>query len=174
MKIFIKNESNTLLSCVANLKFDKVMISRGFYDAKMICCVLNKHLSQFSLNFFVEDSKTTSVTFEYWFLLTQNLADGHAINHKPLNQFRKSSQSIYANYPVYSVKVKLTIYQGVACFLGFDNTEFVFQQQASGTVKAKEIKTMIKGLHVVDKSAGLNFMFFKCDKIKNVIVGFER
>ena len=58
-------------------------------------------------------------------------------------------------------------------FLGFDNTEFVFQQQTSRMVKTKEIE-MIKGSHVFDKSTGLNFIFLECDKIKNVIVGFER
>ena len=62
--------------------------------------------------------------FECQFLPTKNLAHRHTIDHKPLNQFRKSSQSIYANYPVYYVKVKLTIGQAVAFFLGFDNTEF--------------------------------------------------
>ena len=40
MKNFIKNESDTLLSCFVNFKFDKVMIPRGFY-AKMICRMLN-------------------------------------------------------------------------------------------------------------------------------------
>ena len=57
--------------------------------------------------------------------------------------------------------------------LGFDNTEFVFKQEFSRSVKAKEVM-VIKGSHVVDKSAGLNFMFFECDKIENVIVGFEQ
>ena len=143
----------------------------------MICHFLNKHVSQFGLNFFVEDSRTTLVSFnmffEYWFLQTKNLADGHTINHKPLNQFKKSIQSIYTDYPIYSVKVKLTIGQAVAYFLGFDKTEFVFQQQTSRMVKAKEIRT-IEGSHVVDKSAGLNFMFLKCNKIENIIVGFKQ
>ena len=94
---------------------------------------------------------------EYWFLPTKNLADGHTINHKLLNQFRKSTQSIYAKYPTYSIKVKLTIGQTVVYFLGFDNMQFVFQQQTRGMVKAKEIKT-IKGSHMVDKSAGLNLV----------------
>ena len=139
--------------------------------------MLNKHLSQFGLNFFVEDSKTTSVSFnmffEYWFLLTQNVADRHAVDHKPLNQFRKVGQSIYADYPVYNVKVELTFGHPLAFMLGFDIMEFMFKQRFSRSVKAKEIE-VIKGSHVVDKSAGLNFMFLGCDKIENIIVGFER
>ena len=174
---FVKDESNMLLPSGVNFKFNKVMIPRGFYNAKIICRFLNKHVSQLGLNFFVEDSRTMLVSFnmffEYWFLPTKNLGDGHTIDHKPLNQFRKSIQSIYADYPIYSVKVKLTIGQAVAYFLGFDNMEFVFQQQTSRMYKAKEIKT-IKGSHVVDKSAGLNFMFLKCDKIENIIVGFKQ
>ena len=98
----------------------------------MICHVLNKHLSQFGLNFFVEGSKITSVSFdmffEYWFLPTQNLADGHTINQKPPNQFRKVGQSIYTDYHIYVVKVELTLCQALAFMLGFDNTEFVFKQ----------------------------------------------
>ena len=52
--------------------------------------------------------------------------------------------------------------------LGFDITEFMFKQQLSMTVKAKEIE-VIKGSHVVDKSAGLKFMFFECGKIENIV-----
>ena len=119
---FIDNDNNCI-PCGVNFKFDKVMILRGFYNAKMICRFLNKHVSQFGLNFFVEDSRTTLVSFnmffEYWFLQTKNLADGHTINHKPLNQFKKSIQSIYTDYPIYSVKVKLTIGQAVAYFPRF-------------------------------------------------------
>ena len=91
------------------------------------------------------------------FLPTQNLADGHAIDHKPLNQFRKVGQIIFADYPVYSVKIELTLGQPLAFMLGFDNMEFVFKQQFSTTVKAKEIE-VIKGSPVADKSAGLNFV----------------
>ena len=168
VKNFVKDEFGFLLPTAVNFEFDKVMIPQGFYDAE-ICLVLNKHLSQFGLNFFVEDSKTMSVSFnmffEYWFLPTQNLADRHAIDHKLLDQFRKVGQSVYGNYPVYDVKVELTLGHPLAFILGLDITEFVFKQQLS---------TVIKGSHVVDNSAGLSFMFLECDKIENVIVGFEQ
>ena len=160
VKHFVLDESNMILPSVVNFKFDKVMIPRGFYDAKMICRVLNKHLSQFGLNFFVE----VVMFFGYCFSLTKNLAGGYAIDHKPLNQFRKVSQSINSDYPFYDVKMELTLGQALALMLGFDNMEFVFKQQFSTTVKATEIE-VIKGSHVVDKSAGLNFMFLKCNKL---------
>ena len=136
-----------------------------------------KHLSQFGLNFFAKDSKTTLVTFnmffECWFLPTQNLAGGYAVNHKLLNQFRKVGQTIYDYYPVYDVKVELTLGEAWGFMLGFDDTEFVFKQQFSRKVKAEEVM-VIKGSLVVDKGAGLNFMFLECNKIENVIVAFKR
>ena len=41
VKNFVKNESDTLLSCFVKFEFDEVMILQGFYNAKMICRVLN-------------------------------------------------------------------------------------------------------------------------------------
>ena len=88
--------------------------------------------------------------FDYWFLPTKNLADGHAVDHKLLNEFRKASHSIYEDYPLYDVKVKFTLADALSFMLGFDNTEFVFQQKWSRTVKAEEVMAI--------KSVGLNFV----------------
>ena len=64
---FVKNESNILLPSTVDFEFDKVMIPQGFYDAKMICCVLNKYLSQFGMNFFCGRFQNHISEFQYVF-----------------------------------------------------------------------------------------------------------
>ena len=45
VKNFVLDELNMSLPSAVNFEFDKVMIPQGFYDAKMICRFLNKHVS---------------------------------------------------------------------------------------------------------------------------------
>ena len=106
IKNFTKDQRGTLIASGMHFEFETVQIPRGFYDAKMLCNILNKEVEQFGMQFSLEKSKTVSLTYiflKYWFLLTKSPAiDGGAIN-----KFRKSRQSIYDNHPTWDVEIKL-------------------------------------------------------------------
>ena len=61
------------------------------------------------------------------------------MDRKLFNIFRKASQSIYEGYPVYDVKVKFTLDDALSFMLGFDNMEFVFQQNGAGQSKPRKL-----------------------------------
>ena len=87
-----------------------------------------------------------------------------------INKWRKSGQSIYADYPLWDVKIKLRLSASVTFVLSFD--EVVMKQMMSMSTKTIECG-VINGQHIVDKSAGLNFMFIYCNKIENVTIRLE-
>ena len=137
----------------------------------MLCNVFNKQVTLFGMQFTLEKSKMVWLIymfFEYWFLPTKS----PAINGGAFNEFRKSDQSIYADYPVWDVEIKLHFSAGLAFVLGFDK-EVVMKQMHSGRMKAIEYD-IVNSQYVMEKSAGLNFMFLDCNKIENVTVRFER
>ena len=171
VKNFVKDQNQMLCASGVCFKFETVRIPRGLYDTKMLCNILNKKVEQFSMWFYLEKSKTVSLTynmfFEYWFLLTK----GPAFDGSEINKWRKSGQSIYADYPLWDIEIKLHPSPSLAFVLGFHG-EVVMKQMTSTSTKAVEYG-VINGQHVVDKSASLNFMFLDCDKIENVTIKFK-
>ena len=163
---FIKDQCTILVSNGVHFKVKTVQIPRGFYDTEMLCNVLNKQVRQFSMQFLLGKSKMVLLTymfFEYWFLLTKILVmDGGVIN-----EFRKSGQSIYADYPLWDIEIKLHLSAGLAFVLGFDKE--VVMKQMSTMMKTIQY-SVINGQYIVDKSAGPNFMFINCNKIDDVRV----
>ena len=170
VKNFVKDQYWMLCASGMHFEFATVQIPHGFYDAEMLCNILNKKIEQFVIQFYLEKSKMVLLTWnmflEYWFLLTKS----PAFEGSEINKWTKSNQNIYANYPFWDVEIKLHLSTSLAFMLGFD--EDVMKQTMPMSTKAVEYGVM-NGQHVVDKSAGLNFMFVDCNKIENVAVGFE-
>ena len=168
----MKDQNGFGVTSGVHFEFETVHVLRGFYDAEMLCNLLNKHVEQFGMRFSLEKNKTVSLTynmfFEYWFLPTKSLA----IDGGMINQWRKSGQSIYADYPMWDIDIRLHLSDTLAFALSFEK-EVLIKQRYSASKKAVEYG-IVTSQYVVDKSAGLNFMFVDCDKIDNVIVGFER
>ena len=105
--------------------------------------------------------------FKYWFLPTKS----PAINGSVINKFRKSGQSIYDDYPTWDVEIKLHLSTSLAFVLSFNN-EIVIKQTQFTMTKAVKYGA-VNGQYVVDKSAGLNFMFIDCNKINNKVNGLN-
>ena len=170
---FLLDSSKRSIESMLVLSYKKQFITHGIYEIDDLCDIINSHLDQFDIRFFIGRNNIVyfdySYYYEYW--CEQKKGSGNkAMDGRSLNEFRLVSRSWSKKKKNTGIKITINLSPQLTYMFGFYDSTYIFEQKGDGTMsdgyaQIKKADTMC------DKSDGQNFRYIICEEIEPIIFG---